>query len=89
MVHGKGLLYVQVWHSSVTDQMVVLTGPTILFLEEWFIRRKGLAFGIMVCSDRRIDSVIDFLERLLRCHSLLICTVRFSTLRFKDVCRIL
>lgn len=45
--------------ATSTNQLIVLQGvfyslggvcvyaPTILFMDEWFIRRKGLAFGIM------------------------------------------
>lgn len=44
-----------------TDQLIVSQGvfyaiggivsyaPTVLFLDEWFIKRKGLAFGVVWC----------------------------------------
>ena len=45
-----------VWQLILTQGILYALGggllyaPTILFLDEWFIRRKGLAFGIMwVC----------------------------------------
>ena len=43
----------RVWHLILTQGVLYATGgstlyfPTIVFLDEWFIRRKGLAYGIM------------------------------------------
>lgn len=43
----------RVWHLILTQGVLYALGgtmlytPTIVFLDEWFIRRKGLAFGIM------------------------------------------
>jgi hypothetical protein len=46
----------KVWHLILTQGVLYGLGgsiiyyPTILFVDEWFIRRKGFAFGIMwVC----------------------------------------
>lgn len=46
----------QVWHLILTQGCLYAVGgtmlytPAILFLDEWFVRRKGLAFGIMWVS---------------------------------------
>lgn len=43
----------KVWHLILTQGVMYGIGgaivyyPTLLFLDEWFIRRKGFAFGIM------------------------------------------
>lgn len=43
----------RVWHLILTQGMLygiggsLLYSPTMFYLDEWFIRRKGLAFGIM------------------------------------------
>ena len=43
----------RVWHLILTQGVLYALGgtmlytPTIVFLDEWFVRRKGLAFGIM------------------------------------------
>lgn len=45
-----------VWHLILTQGALYAVGgtlaycPTILFVNEWFVRRKGLAFGIMWVS---------------------------------------
>jgi hypothetical protein len=45
-----------VWHLTLTQGMLYGLGgalvyyPTFLFLDEWFIRRKGFAFGVMWVS---------------------------------------
>lgn len=46
----------KVWHLILTQGVLYALGgsmvyyPTMLFLDEWFIRRKGFAFGIMWVS---------------------------------------
>jgi hypothetical protein len=43
----------QVWHLILTQGILYAIGgsllytPTVFYLDEWFILRKGLAFGIM------------------------------------------
>ena len=43
----------RVWHLIITQGVLYAIGgsllytPTIIFLDEWFIARKGLAFGVM------------------------------------------
>jgi MFS family permease len=43
----------RVWHLILTQGMLygiggsLLYSPTMFYLDEWFIQRKGLAFGIM------------------------------------------
>ena len=43
----------RVWHLIATQGVLYAIGgtllytPTILFLDEWFIQKKGLAFGVM------------------------------------------
>lgn len=43
-----------VWHLILTQGVLYAIGgtmlytPTILFLDEWFVRRKGFAFGVMM-----------------------------------------
>ncbi|KAL2044944.1 hypothetical protein N7G274_002719 [Stereocaulon virgatum] len=43
----------RVWHLILTQGVLYAVGgsilyfPTIIFLDEWFIRRKGLAYGVM------------------------------------------
>lgn len=43
----------RVWHLILTQGVMYAVGgtmlyfPTIIFLDEWFIRRKGFAFGVM------------------------------------------
>jgi hypothetical protein len=45
-----------VWHLTLTQGILYGIGgslvyyPTFLFLDEWFIRRKGFAFGVMWVS---------------------------------------
>jgi hypothetical protein len=42
-----------VWHLIVTQGVLYAVGgsflyaPTVFYLDEWFIKKKGLAFGIM------------------------------------------
>ena len=46
----------EVWHLILTQGLLYAIGglliynPVLLFLDEWFVRRKGLAFGIMWVS---------------------------------------
>ena len=46
----------QVWHLVLTHGILYAVGGTLLyspviqFVDEWFIRRKGLAFGVMWVS---------------------------------------
>lgn len=46
----------QVWHLVLTQGVLYAIGgallysPVILFVDEWFIRRKGLAYGVMWVS---------------------------------------
>jgi MFS family permease len=46
----------KVWHLILAQGVLYAIGgglaysPTILFVNEWFVRRKGLAFGIMWVS---------------------------------------
>jgi hypothetical protein len=50
----------KVWHLILTQGVLYAIGgglaysPTILFVNEWFVRRKGLAFGIMWVSFARV-----------------------------------
>ena len=43
----------KVWHLLLTQGIMYAIGgsflyaPTMFYLDEWFLRRKGLAFGIM------------------------------------------
>lgn len=45
-----------VWHLILTQGFlygiggVLLYSPVIVFVDEWFIRRKGLAYGVMWVS---------------------------------------
>jgi hypothetical protein len=45
-----------VWHLIITQGVLYACGgvllyyPAILFLDEWFVRRKGLAFGVMMAG---------------------------------------
>ena len=46
-----------VWHLIVTQGILygigggILYAPVLMFLDEWFVKRKGLAFGVMMVSD--------------------------------------
>jgi hypothetical protein len=46
----------RVWHLILTQGLLYAIGgaliynPMLLFLDEWFVRRKGIAFGIMWVS---------------------------------------
>ena len=48
----------RVWHLILTQGVLYAVGgsilyfPTIIFLDEWFIRRKGLAYGVMWAGTR-------------------------------------
>ena len=52
----------RVWHLILTLGVLYAVGGSlihcsaILFLEEWFIRKKGFAFGIMVSAIQSIAS---------------------------------
>jgi MFS family permease len=82
----------EVWQLVLMQGVVYAVGgglaysPTILFVNEWFVRRKGLAFGIMWVSCGRfffvlwgrLDLVVDCdsfhvqgLQSLEKCESLL------------------
>lgn len=43
----------EVWHLIITQGIFYAIGgsllysPTVLYLDEWFLERKGLVFGIM------------------------------------------
>ena len=43
----------QVWHLILTQGVLYAIGgsllysPTMFYLDEWFVKKKGLAFGIM------------------------------------------
>lgn len=43
----------QVWHLIITQGVLYAIGgsllysPTMFYLDEWFVKKKGLAFGIM------------------------------------------
>ena len=39
--------------------------PAVLFLDEWFVRRKGLAFGIMWAGTGASGVAIPFITRWL------------------------
>ena len=47
----------KVWHLILTQGVVYGIGsslvyfPTLAFIQEWFIRRRGLAFGVMWVSE--------------------------------------
>jgi hypothetical protein len=46
----------KVWHLILTQGIMYALGgsmlyyPMLLFLDEWFVRKKGIAFGIMWVS---------------------------------------
>lgn len=59
----------QVWHLILTQGILYAIGgtflysPVILYVDEWFVRRKGLAYGVMWVSlspfHRRMQTVIS------------------------------
>lgn len=54
-----------VWHLILTQGCLygvggtLLYAPVIIFVDEWFIRRKGLAFGVMWVSRIYLPSPFD------------------------------
>lgn len=57
----------QVWHLILTQGVLYAIGgsmlytPTIFYLDEWFIKRKGLAFGIMWAGTGTSGIIVPFL----------------------------
>lgn len=57
----------RVWHLILTQGVMYAIGgsllytPTVIFLDEWFIRRKGFAYGVMCVEDptRILKCLID------------------------------
>lgn len=51
-----------VWHLTLTQGVLYGLGgslsyyPALLFLDEWFVRRKGFAFGVMWVSLTPLDA---------------------------------
>ena len=58
----------QVWQLIATLGVVSAVGsgllysPTTLYLDEWFVKRKGLAYGIMLASKSLIGTVLPFIS---------------------------
>ncbi|KAI9807558.1 MAG: hypothetical protein M1825_005498 [Sarcosagium campestre] len=57
----------EVWHLILTQGMLYAVGtsllytPVILYLDEWFVRRKGFAFGVMWAGTGTGGLVVPFL----------------------------
>ncbi|KAF5863180.1 hypothetical protein ETB97_010525 [Aspergillus alliaceus] len=57
---------VKVWHLIVTQGVLCAVGnglvfsPTTLYLDQWFVRRKGLAYGIMWAAKSICGVVLPF-----------------------------
>lgn len=64
----------KVWHLILTQGVIYGIGgslvyfPTILYVDEWFIRRKGFAFGIMWAGTGAAGLVVPFLLSSLLSH---------------------
>ncbi|KAF2690272.1 putative MFS monocarboxylate transporter [Lentithecium fluviatile CBS 122367] len=63
----------QVWHLIVTQGVMSALGcgllftPTTLYLDEWFVKRKGLAYGVMWAGKSMTGVVLPFaMEASLR-----------------------
>ncbi|PLB47969.1 MFS general substrate transporter [Aspergillus steynii IBT 23096] len=60
---------VTVWHLIVTQGVVAAVGnglifsPSTLYLDQWFIRRKGLAYGIMWAAKSVCGVALPFIAR--------------------------
>ena len=58
---------IKVWHLIVTQGVLCAVGnglvfsPTTLYLDQWFVRRKGLAYGIMWAAKSICGVVLPFL----------------------------
>ncbi|KAE8309450.1 major facilitator superfamily domain-containing protein [Aspergillus transmontanensis] len=58
---------ITVWHLIVTQGVLCAVGnglvfsPTTLYLDQWFVRRKGLAYGIMWAAKSICGVVLPFL----------------------------
>lgn len=61
----------QVWQLVATQGVVCAIGsgllysPITLYLDEWFIKRKGLAYGIMLASKSMAGVILPFVIRAL------------------------
>lgn len=60
----------KVWHLILTQGVMYALGgsmlyyPMLLFLDEWFVRKKGIAFGIMWVSRTSHIKQVPFLTKL-------------------------
>ncbi|KAA8650628.1 hypothetical protein EYZ11_002742 [Aspergillus tanneri] len=60
---------VAVWHLIVTQGVICAVGnglvfsPTTLYLDQWFIRRKGLAYGIMWAAKSVCGVALPFVAK--------------------------
>ena len=56
----------EVWQLVATQGVVCAIGngllysPTTLYLDEWFVKRKGLAYGLMLASKSLVGVVLPF-----------------------------
>ena len=59
----------QVWHLIATQGVLYAIGgsllysPTMFYLDEWFVDKKGLAFGVMWAGVGAVCSVIPMSTR--------------------------
>ncbi|KAK3167214.1 hypothetical protein OEA41_010340 [Lepraria neglecta] len=59
-----------VWHLIATQGVICALGsgllysPTTLYLDEWFVQRKGLAYGVMLASKSLAGAALPFLMGL-------------------------
>lgn len=57
----------RIWHLILTQGVMYAVGgsmlyyPTVLFLDEWFIRRKGFAYGVMWAGTGAAGACIPFI----------------------------
>ncbi|EAW13985.1 putative MFS monocarboxylate transporter [Aspergillus clavatus NRRL 1] len=61
---------VYVWHLILTQGVICAVGngllfsPTTLYLDQWFVRRKGLAYGIMWAAKSACGVALPFAARV-------------------------